>query len=133
MRRRDPATFVLDMAVAIGGMPVEGPKKLIFRVGKKTKSLKLKEKKTLTVGNDKANMWTIVTDPSVSRFHCRIDWTPLKVPVITDMNSTNGTYVNGKRIDQVVLKPGDVIQVGETLNLLFWGKHRDIEKARGVC
>ncbi len=31
---------------------------------------------------------------------------------LTDLKSTNGTFVNGKRIQRIALKPGDIIQIG---------------------
>ncbi|MEM1022716.1 MAG: FHA domain-containing protein [Myxococcota bacterium] len=35
--------------------------------------------------------------------------------VLLDLGSTNGTFVNSRRIEEVILQPGDVIQLGETL------------------
>jgi len=35
--------------------------------------------------------------------------------VIEDLQSTNGTKVNGKRVRSVTLNPGDEIQIGQTL------------------
>jgi len=35
--------------------------------------------------------------------------------VLLDLGSTNGTFVNSRRVEEVILQPGDVIQVGETL------------------
>lgn len=34
--------------------------------------------------------------------------------VLTDLDSTNGTFVNGKRISRIALKDGDRIKIGET-------------------
>jgi pSer/pThr/pTyr-binding forkhead associated (FHA) protein len=31
---------------------------------------------------------------------------------VTDLNSTNGTYVNGERISEVDLRHGDVVSLG---------------------
>ena len=53
-----------------------------------------------------------INNPTVSTKHARI-YTYLTVSYIEDMGSTNGTYVNGKRIDKHVLHPGDVIALGE--------------------
>ena len=34
---------------------------------------------------------------------------------IEDMNSTNGTYVNGARVSaQQLLRPGDMVRIGDT-------------------
>jgi hypothetical protein len=54
----------------------------------------------------------MVEDPNVSRTHAEVrprggSW------VLTDMGSTNGTRLNGRRIDgSEVLKPGDEIELG---------------------
>ena len=52
-----------------------------------------------------------VDDLSVSRQHCRI-WSQDGTIVLTDLESRNGTIVNGKAVVQVVLNEGDKIQVG---------------------
>jgi len=49
--------------------------------------------------------------PDVSRRHCQIDITP-NGPIVRDLGSTNGTYVNDKRIAETQLKPGDRLTVG---------------------
>lgn len=49
--------------------------------------------------------------PTVSAHHARI-YTYLVASYIEDLNSTNGTFVNGKRIKKHVLKSGDVIRLG---------------------
>ncbi len=57
----------------------------------------------------------MVDDPNVSRAHAEIrprggSW------VLTDLNSTNGTRLNGRRLqDPEVLKPGDEIELGTSL------------------
>jgi pSer/pThr/pTyr-binding forkhead associated (FHA) protein len=40
--------------------------------------------------------------------------------VITDLNSRNGTFVNGVRITRQYLRPGDQIQIGQTV-IVFQG------------
>jgi hypothetical protein len=47
----------------------------------------------------------------VSRKHCRLIKTD-DAAKIEDLGSSNGTYVNGQRIHETVLNPGDWIQVG---------------------
>ncbi len=48
---------------------------------------------------------------SVSKRHCQlnIDNGVLK---IRDLNSRNGTYLNGSRINEAVIRPGDYIEIG---------------------
>lgn len=55
-----------------------------------------------------------LADRTLSRTHARIDVTP-DGPVVTDLESRNGTLVNGARIaDPVLLSPGDRVVLGET-------------------
>ncbi len=57
-----------------------------------------------------------VSDPAVSTVHCRVAGTPGAAHVIEDCGSTNGTFVNGRRIDAPVeLRYGDRIRIGSTL------------------
>jgi hypothetical protein len=60
----------------------------------------------------------VLSDPRVSRSHARIVHTAQGY-VIEDLQSTNGTHVNGERITSQYLRPGDQIQVGDT-HLIFW-------------
>ncbi len=53
----------------------------------------------------------IVTAALVSRLHCRLTATDDTVEVI-DLKSTNGTYVNGKRVTKARLAKGDRLRVG---------------------
>ena len=48
----------------------------------------------------------------VSRVHCRLTALPSGELELSDLESTNGTYVNGARVDKARLAPGDRIQVG---------------------
>ena len=48
---------------------------------------------------------------SVSGYQARIDNTEASLTV-TDLGSTNGTFVNGKKIGAAVLKPNDWITIG---------------------
>ncbi len=50
----------------------------------------------------------------VSRIHCDIMRRDGKI-FVKDLGSSNGTYVNGKRIAEVELKPGDKLRVGPVL------------------
>lgn len=54
-----------------------------------------------------------IDDENLSRTHAEIQNKDGKY-VVRDLESTNGTFVNGKRITQHVLMPGDHIRVGTT-------------------
>ncbi|MBN1179403.1 MAG: FHA domain-containing protein [Anaerolineae bacterium] len=66
---------------------------------------------TLLVGRDpKSDVH--IDAPTVSWHHARLEQTA-SGHVLVDLNSTNGTFVNGERLDKpYVLKEGDVVQVG---------------------
>ncbi len=66
---------------------------------------------TLQVGRSQATA-TRLTDPTVSRVHCEIEWDGEKATLINI--STTGTLVNGKAVAQHDLKPGEVVRVGST-------------------
>ena len=53
----------------------------------------------------------VVDAPLVSRLHCRVTAGDDTVEVV-DLSSTNGTFVNGKRIKRADLKSGDRLRVG---------------------
>jgi pSer/pThr/pTyr-binding forkhead associated (FHA) protein len=54
----------------------------------------------------------IVDAALVSRVHCRLTALAGGELEIKDLESTNGTYVNGERVDTARLAPGDRLQVG---------------------
>lgn len=53
----------------------------------------------------------VINDVLVSREHGRLQLLP-EGWVLEDLNSANGTLVNGKRITRTVLKPGDKVRLG---------------------
>src|SRR5262249_14937836 len=64
----------------------------------------LRSKEMFIIGRGVATDIT-VWDIRVSRVHCRIDRDENGY-LITDLNASNGTYVNGRRIETHRLKPG---------------------------
>ena len=54
----------------------------------------------------------IVDAPLVSRVHCRLTALPGGELEVRDLDSTNGTFVNGERVENAVLSSGDRLQVG---------------------
>ena len=54
----------------------------------------------------------VVTEPSVSREHCLVELAADKLRVM-DLNSTNGTYIDNKRIGRAEILPvGSILRVG---------------------
>jgi hypothetical protein len=56
---------------------------------------------------------TRLDDPGVSRVHCEIELEDGQV-LVTDLDSAGGTFINGQRISENVLRPGDVLRIGDT-------------------
>src|SRR5512134_2701980 len=54
----------------------------------------------------------IVDAALVSRVHCRLTARADGQLEVRDLGSTNGTFVNGNRIESARLSPGDKVQVG---------------------
>lgn len=67
-------------------------------------------------------------DSEVSRHHARIEYSDGEFRIIDD-DSANGTYVNGSRVDNHVLRSGDQIQIGRT-RLLFAASFPEVETAK---
>lgn len=60
----------------------------------------------------------IVDDPGVSRRHLEIRVTPEGV-IATDLDSTNGTFVEGHKVPAATLVDGNTITIGRT-RIMFW-------------
>ena len=66
---------------------------------------------TVTIGRNKDNDIQI-DDPSVSAYHAKLV-SFFKPTYIQDLRSTNGTYVNGKRVMEHTMEDGDIITIGK--------------------
>jgi len=53
----------------------------------------------------------VVDDPNVSRRHAEVRKT-IEGWMIADLGSTNGVKLNGRRVHEEVLRPGDKITLG---------------------
>jgi len=72
----------------------------------------------LTIGREAGNA-IVINDAEVSRKHTQFVFQGGKY-IVTDLGSTNGTFVNGQRLTgQHILQPGEIISLGEQINLLF--------------
>jgi pSer/pThr/pTyr-binding forkhead associated (FHA) protein len=89
--------------------------RLVMLAGGKETSFPL-TRDTYTLGRHRNND-IVVNDPKVSSFHARID-RGTEGFVVVDLNSRNGTFINGKRMPTGVLKHGDEVRLG-TAKLLY--------------
>lgn len=64
-----------------------------------------------TIGRLEDNTFPL-TEPSISSHHCEV---LLKGDTVTvrDLNSTNGTFINGEKVTEAVLKPGQTLRLGQ--------------------
>ena len=69
---------------------------------------------TFMIGRSEDSQFCLPQDRFFSRHHCLIEIAPPQA-FLRDLGSTNGTYVNGLRVDTAHLKSGDRIQGGETV------------------
>ncbi len=56
-------------------------------------------------------------EEGVSRMHARISWSVSHRPVLIDLDSHNGTFVGGQRIECITLTDGDFITLGSAVAL----------------
>src|SRR5438046_2029156 len=54
----------------------------------------------------------VLDAPLVSRLHCRLTADKSNQLVVEDLDSTNGTLVNGRTVSRAVLRDGDVMKIG---------------------
>jgi pSer/pThr/pTyr-binding forkhead associated (FHA) protein len=70
----------------------------------------LKVDKT-TIGRVDDNTFQI-SEASVSSHHCEILLQGADV-LVRDLNSTNGTFINGEKVTEKVIKPGQILRLGQ--------------------
>jgi pSer/pThr/pTyr-binding forkhead associated (FHA) protein len=86
------------------------PRLVVLSEGLTGRSHELKAEST-SVGRVEDNVFQI-PDPSVSSHHCEILLKGGEV-IIRDLNSTNGTFINGKQITEAPLKPSQILRLGQ--------------------
>ena len=69
---------------------------------------------TFLIGRSESAHFCLPEDRYFSRHHCILEIAPPQC-FLRDLGSTNGTFVNGQRVESVYLKNGDKIQGGETI------------------
>ena len=76
------------------------------------------EKEITTVGRHEDSD-LLLDDVSVSRHHAIFTRTVSGRVTLRDLNSLNGTYVNGARVEETTLHSADEVQIGK-FKLVFW-------------
>lgn len=68
-------------------------------------------KPEITVGRGESND-VVIDDERVSRSHARLEINPQGEVKVIDTGSTNGVMVNGVKVKETAIRPGDVIEMG---------------------
>jgi serine/threonine-protein kinase len=90
--------------------PLPFPQLALVNVKQETGEKHLLQGGDVMVGRDRTCA-IVLAHPAVSRKHARITFDGTS-PVLEDLKSANGTYVNNARVDRVKLKVGDVVRFG---------------------
>ena len=85
-------------------------KLVLLSAGMTGRTHELKAEKT-TIGRVEDNVFQIA-EPSVSSHHCEVLLHGKEV-VVKDLNSTNGTYINGEKISEAPLNSGQILRLGQ--------------------
>lgn len=121
-----------DGTVVLGGSAQAGGGEfpvLRFTTGSQAGKTVRLENGSLTLGRGSEND-LVVDDRGVSRLHLKLMVQGSRVHLY-DQNSTNGTQVGSKRVDQALLEDGDLILVGTNVKmrfLLLAPEEREIEQ-----
>ena len=76
--------------------------------------------KTITIGRSSDNQ-IVIADRSVSQHHAVITVDPDGTVKIKDLNSTNGTYINNKKVSEAVLSGSDKVMAANVV--VEWLSH----------
>ena len=71
------------------------------------------DKERLRIGGHSTNDLVLTEDRTVSRHHYELQYTE-RGYLLIDLNSTNGTWLDGRRIERAYLSPSSVIRSGQT-------------------
>lgn len=110
-------TTALRLQVAAAGNPVSAC--LVVMQGREIGRDYRLRRRSLVLGRD-PDVDIPIADESVSRRHARVEVLPgtggdPQRYWITDLGSTNRTFVNGQQVERAELHDGDRIQVGDTI------------------
>ncbi|HLV60263.1 MAG TPA: sigma 54-interacting transcriptional regulator, partial [Fredinandcohnia sp.] len=112
-RIRDEDTRVdLQGTKELRAIPEERPGALVLRVRTGDREAVLPLRGAHLVGTD-PTCSIVLDDPYASARHCKLDLVGDR-PVVVDLGSTNGTWVNGVRVGQAELGLGAWVRVGRS-------------------
>ena len=99
-----------SLSVAKGSAPAKPAELQVLENGKVVQKVPID--KTIVIGRSPAND-VVLKEAKVSRRHAEIQWTAGKY-ILIDLESSNGTFVGGKKITEQALQAEDQIVIGNT-------------------
>ena len=81
----------------------------------------------MTIGRRSTNE-VVVNDLKVSRTHCRVS-RGADGFFINDLNSRNGTYLNGRPVQSAEIKHGDEVAVGSALFVFLTEPEKPVSRS----
>ena len=125
--RRTPATVDHTAVFVIPG--ADGPRATIreIRPDRSSRTITF-DGRPITIGRAPDN-GLVLRDGRASRHHARIDGRRGSL-VLTDLGSTNGSFVNDRRVESIALGEGDRIMVGTTSLIVEAVQHGDAPDVR---
>jgi pSer/pThr/pTyr-binding forkhead associated (FHA) protein len=105
-------------------------KPLTFKVTRNGELLSVEkfEQETIKIGR-LSSAHLRLNDEKVSRIHAVVEVSDGGEVSVIDMGSTEGTFVNGEKINKAVLRPGDEVRVGDTCLVFVEEESEDLIKA----
>jgi transcriptional regulator with GAF, ATPase, and Fis domain len=92
----------------------------------------LEPESSLTVGRSPESD-IVVKDPSLSRRHARFYLTPAGEVRVEDLQSTNGTHVNGELVADAAVRPGDEVVLGNVTVAIRSTEGSEEGRPFGLC
>ena len=78
--------------------------------------------KLIKIGRTEGNDLVIKDDTTISRNHAEIFQDDEGNVFLTDLNSSNGTFVNGKKLkESTIISKNDIVKIGNTV--ISWNKY----------
>jgi hypothetical protein len=110
-----PEAMFADTSAGLGGRHGD---ELVIASGRDAGTRIQLEKEITTTGRHEESD-LLLDDVSVSRHHAIFTRTASGRITLRDLNSLNGTYVNGTRVEETTLHSADEVQIGK-YKLVFW-------------
>ncbi len=117
-KNRDEHTVIVTEKAELSERPSAYEPYLIQISGRETGQMYNLAGRTVRLGRD-ATCQIVIDDPHISRVHAEITCRTGNTIVIKDAGSTNGIFVNGKRVTEQQLNDGDKILIGTRLYFKF--------------